>query len=135
MPIRYSVSGDGHFIHAIASDPVTSQEFVEYEVDHAIDNRIRAPVSELLEIETGALRQITKDDILMVMERRKDAATPQTRHRCGIIVSYADAHAWDIAKFYEGMAMLHSPETVIVFGDARIARIWLGVEDGQPRIA
>ena len=59
MPIKYSVSHDGHFIHVVASGLVTSQEFVEYEVAHAMDERIKPPVSELLEIESGALRQIT----------------------------------------------------------------------------
>jgi hypothetical protein len=32
MPIKYSVSHDGHFIHAVAKDPVTLQDFIEYEV-------------------------------------------------------------------------------------------------------
>ena len=27
------------------------------------------------------------------------------------------------------MVILHRPESVIVFGDSRIAKIWLGVED------
>lgn len=66
MPIEYSVSRDGHFIHAVVIDPVTGDEFVEYEVVHATDDRIKPPVSELLEIQNDAFRNITKDDILRV---------------------------------------------------------------------
>ena len=40
----------------------------------------------------------------------------------------SDFHAWDLAKFYEGMFRLHYPEVVIVFADVVTARIWLGME-------
>jgi len=135
MAIEYSVSRDGHFIHAIASGCVTGDEFVEYEVAHAVDSRIKSPVSELLEIQSDALRQITKEDILRVIERRKELSTPHTLHRCAIVVESGGKHTWDLAKFYEGMSILHSLEVVIVFGDSRIARIWLGIERMQPGFA
>lgn len=132
MPIEYSVLGGGHLIHAIAKSPVTADEFVEYEVAHAIDERINPPVSELLEIKTGALSHITRDDISRVLEKRKIISRDPTRHRCGIVVNYGDSHGWDIAKLYEGMSILHSPELVIVFGDVYTARLWLGFDRPQP---
>ncbi len=132
MPIEYTVIGDGHLIHAIAQTPVTADEFVEYEVAHAIDERINPPVSELLEIQLGALSQITEHDISRILERRKAIQRAAATHRCGIVVNYGDDHGWDIAKFYEGMVTLHSPEVVIVFGDVHIARRWLGFEQCQP---
>ena len=57
MPITYEVHKDGHFIHAVASRVLTGDEFVEYEVAHAIDERIKPPVSELLEVQHGACRE------------------------------------------------------------------------------
>lgn len=128
MPIDYSVSEDGHFIHAVATEPVTSREFVDYEIAHAIDDRIRVPVSELFEVRRDSLKEITRKDILKVIEKRKEIEKPHTHHRCGIVVSFNDIHSWDIAKFYEGMSTLHSPESVIVFGDDLVAKIWLGIE-------
>jgi hypothetical protein len=128
MPIEYKVSPDGNFIHAIASGQVTSQEFVDYEIAHAIDKRIKSPVSELLEIRINAFRNVSRDDIAAVFERRKEMVIPHTRHRCAIVVSIGDSHAWNLAKFYEGMAALHSPEAVIVFGDLELAKVWLGIE-------
>ena len=132
MPIEYLVSRGGHFVHAVATHPVTRQEFIEYEVAHAIDKNIKTPVSELLEIGHGALRHITKDEMSRVLQRRAEIKRLPLPHRCAIVVSYADAHAWDLAKFYEGMVMLHSPDSVIVFGDINTAKLWLGVEDIQP---
>jgi hypothetical protein len=129
MPIEYEVLRDGHFIHAIARGAVAGDEFVQFEIDHAIDERIKPPVSELFEIEHGALRRITKDDIVKVLDRRREITQRPCPHRCAILVSLNDTHGWDLAMFYEGMVTLHFSESVIVFGDERTARIWLGVED------
>ena len=107
---------------------MTAQEFIEYELAHAVDSRIRMPLSELLEIESGAFSQITTKDISSVIEQRRDVPEPPSQHRCAIVVTMSDFHAWDLAKFYEGMFRLHYPEVVIVFADPVTARIWLGVE-------
>ena len=128
MPIEYTVSDDGHFIHAVASGSVTGEEFVEYELAHGFDKRIRPPAAELFEIERGALRQVTRNDVSEVLERRNDLGGVFTVHRCAIVVSYGDEHAWDLAEFYEFMTILHSPEVVIVFGDVGVARRWLGFD-------
>ena len=129
MPIEYIVSHDGHFVHAVATYPVTSEEFIEYEVHHAIDKRIKPPVSELLEIGHGSLKHITNDEMTRVIQRRAEIPRLPIPHRCAIVVSYGNSHAWDLAKFYEGMVMLHSPESVIVFGQLHTAKLWLGVEE------
>jgi hypothetical protein len=63
-----------------------------------------------------------------VLERRAEIKEKPTPHRCGIVVQYSDTHSWNLAKFYEGMVMLHSPESVIVFGDERVAHTWLGID-------
>ncbi len=127
MPIKYVVSPDGHLIHAIASDLVTVEELIEYEVAHAIDDRIKPPVSELLEIQSDAMRQITKADVLRALERRRELTKQHTPHECAIVVSPGGTHAWSLKEYYEGMVVLHSPEMVIVTGNSRTAKIWLGI--------
>ncbi|MDY6853399.1 MAG: hypothetical protein SWO11_01630 [Thermodesulfobacteriota bacterium] len=129
MSIEYRVSHNGHFIHAIVTDLVTSQELIEYEVAHAVDDRIQPPVSELLEIRCGALKNISKDDFSKLLNEQRVKFNKLSRpHRCAIVVHYSDTHAWDLAKFYETMATLHTPQGVIVFGDLHIAKTWLGIE-------
>ena len=128
MPIEYSVSDDGYFIDTTASGLVTPQEYIGYEMTHVVDKRVRTPFSELLVIESGAFEQITRDDISRVIEQRRELAELPIQHRCAIVVAMSDFHAWDLAKFYEGMFRLHYPEVVIVFADTITARIWLGVE-------
>ncbi|HUU40290.1 MAG TPA: hypothetical protein VMW42_05060 [Desulfatiglandales bacterium] len=129
MPITYTVDHEGHFIHAVAIYPVTIEEFIEYEVAHATDERVKPPVSELLETQRSALKEITLDDMRKALKRREKLEREPEPHRCAIVVSPSDAYGWNLAKFYEGMVMLHTPETVIVFGDVRLARIWLGVKE------
>ena len=128
MPIKYDVSNDGHVIKATAEGIVTTEDFIEFEVAHATDGRVRSPVAELLLIKNDSLKRITNDDMRRVLERRAEIEKKPKPHRCGIVVEYSDDHSWNLAKFYEGMVMLHSPESVIVFGDERTARTWLGVD-------
>jgi len=132
MPISYSVHRDGHFIHAVAERPLSGHEFVDYEVAHAIDKRLRAPVSELFEISARAFEHITMDDMREVFKRRTEVDRPPQPHRCALVLGSLDDHTWSLAKFYEGMVMLHCPETVIVFASADVAGKWLGFEDFQP---
>ena len=128
MPIKYVVSEDGHFVHAVAEGLVTDEEFIDYEMTHATDPRVKPPFRELLEIPRGSFRQVTREAIAKVPERRNQLNRSHVSHSCAIVVAYDDDLAWDLAKFYEGMAILHSPRTVIVFGDVAIARKWLGVD-------
>jgi hypothetical protein len=131
MPIKYSVSNDGHFIHAVAEGTVTDEEFTDYEVTHATDSRVEAPCYELFEISYGSLDQVTPQAIEKALELRNTLNRAHIPHNCAIVVSCYDGVAWDLAKLYEGMAMLHTPCHVVVFGDVGTARIWLGVDSGQ----
>ena len=131
MPITYEIYREGHFIHAVATGTLTSQDFINYEIQHAADTQLKPPAVELMEIFHGACKNLSPDDFEEILEHRKNRAPEPVQHRCAILVSYGDAHCWNIAEFYSGMVNLHLPESVIVFGDARIARIWLGVDKAR----
>ena len=128
MPINYNILNDGHFIHAKTNGNVSSLEFVDYEITHAIDKRLKTPIAELFEIENDSLKNVTENDISKVMEQRETIVKLPTPHRCAIVVSLGDIHAWNLARFYEGMVTLHYPENVVVFGDVIVARTWLGID-------
>ena len=115
MPIHYQVNHQGHFIHAVTEGDVTADEFVNYEIAHATDDRVRPPVDELFEININALKNITTDDITRIFDQRKKVPHPPQPHRCAIVVKLGDTHSWKIAKFYETMVALHAPENVIIF--------------------
>jgi len=129
MPIEYAVSNEGRLVHATASHPVKYEDLAEYETTASNDARVKHPMSELFVVEADALKGITKDDIEKVVEQRKAQPSPTKPHQCAIVISLEDAASWKVAKFYEAMAKLHYPKNVIVFGDIKIARIWLGVEE------
>ena len=132
VPITYEVHGNGHFIHAVAESPLTRQEFVDYEVAHATDSRISTPVSELFEISGAAFQLLSMDDMKEVLRLRGETDHLPTPHRCAIVLDSLDDHSWRLAKFYEGMSMLHSPESVIVFANPDIGRKWIGFDDFAP---
>ena len=128
MPISYDILNDGHFIHAKTYGNVTGKDFIDFEVAHAIDKRLKPPVVELLEIENDSLKNITEKDITSVIDRREKLVNLPNPHRCAIVVSLGDIHGFDLAKYYGGMVSLHYPEDVIVFGDVFVARAWLGID-------
>jgi hypothetical protein len=132
MPITYKASSDGHFIHAVASGNLSVRDFIDYEKEHAGDPRLKAPLAELLEITYGSCSKLEPSDFDEVLQFRKSLPDPPEPHRCAILVSYGDIKCWDIAELYSGLVNLHFPESVIVFGDARTARIWLGIEEFTP---
>lgn len=129
MPISYDILNDGHFIYAKTYGNVTSKDFVEFEVAHTIDKRLKPPIVELLEIESDSLTNISEKDITKVMDQREKLVNLPNPHRCAIVVSLGDIHGFDLAKYYGGMVSLHYPEDVIVFGDVVVARAWLGIDN------
>ena len=71
MPIKYTVLNNGHYIHAVAEEKVSSHEFIKYEIDHATDSKIKSPIVELFEIRPFALDDISQQDIQQILEERK----------------------------------------------------------------
>ena len=129
MPIKYEVRGGGHFIYAKAHGTVTDKDFMDYELSFADDTRIKSPADELLEITTDAVMKVTREGLLEALHKRKEACRLGVRHRCAIVVNCTSVIAWDMAKFYESMAQMHSPMSVIVFASPDLARLWLGVSE------
>lgn len=129
MPINYTILNDGHFIYSKTNGNVSSQEFVDFEVAHAIDKRLKPPVAELLEVENDSLKYVSEKDISEVLDQREKIVRLPNPHRCAIVVALGDIHAWNLARFYEGMVSLHYPETVVIFGDIIVARAWLGIDN------
>lgn len=128
MPIKYEVHDNGRFIHAEAHGIVTDADFIEYETAHISNARIKPPVDELLEITPNAVIQLTQQGIQEALKKSKEPGKQRIPHRYAIVVKSPEKVAWDLAKFYESMAQLHSPSSVIVFASSDIARVWLGRE-------
>lgn len=127
MPIIYKILMSGHLIHSIAEGKVSKQNFIDYEIQHARDENLKAPVSELFEIRNGAFDNLSKEDIKNILDARNNNSS-FIRHKCALVVSMNDHKGWDLAKFYENLMMLHQPASVIVFGDIKTAKIWLGIK-------
>jgi hypothetical protein len=126
MPIEYEIQNEGRFINATARGIVTDEDFIKYETIHVIDERIKPPVDEMLEIAPSAAMRLTHEGIRLALKKNKELGRHKIRHRCAIVVRHPDEIVWDLAKFYESMARMHAPSSVIVFANPDIARLWLG---------
>jgi hypothetical protein len=131
MPIKYDVLRAGHFVKAVASGIVTEDEWIEYEVRHTVDDRIKPPLCELLRIDYEAYRNFTKDGLLRALENRKNQDKRPVPHRCAVVVTPGDVQGWSLTRLYEGLRTLHYPESVILFGEDRMAMTWLGFEEAE----
>ncbi len=129
MPIFYRVENDGHFIKSFAIPPVSKEEFVDYELAHAIDKSIKPPACELLSIYNNAFRNITPNDMKQVFDRRNELNQIPHPHRCAIAVNFSVDSSWDVVEFYWGMVMLHRSEAVHIFDNNDKAIKWLGIQD------
>lgn len=127
MPITYKILMNGHLIHSIAAGKVSKQNFIDYEIQHAKDENLKSPVSELFEIRNGAFDNLSKDDIKNILDARINTSHI-IHHKCALVVSMNDHKGWDLAKFYENLMMLHQPASVIVFGDIKTAKTWFGIK-------
>jgi hypothetical protein len=131
MPIKYNVLRAGRFIQAVASGIVTEDEWIEYEITHSIDDRIKPPLCELLRIDYDTYRNVTKDGLLRALESRNHQDKRHVPHRCAVVVTPGDVQGRSLTKLYEGLRALHYPESVILFGDERMAMTWLGFEEAE----
>jgi hypothetical protein len=80
----------------------------------------------MLEIAPSAVIRLTHEGMRLALKKNKELGRHKIRHRCAIVVRHPDEIAWDLAKFYESMARMHTPSSVIVFANPDIAKLWLG---------
>ncbi|RJQ45898.1 MAG: hypothetical protein C4534_03670 [Gaiellales bacterium] len=122
MPIDFSISDDGHFIETMISGELSCPELVEYEIAHTTDERLRSPLLELLEVSPGSICRLDDGELAAIFECRKENARLFRSHRCVLVISPEDVRAPELNRFFADLTLLHSPEVVVIFGDAPTAR-------------
>jgi hypothetical protein len=126
MPIVYEIHDKGRFIYAKAFGTVTDQDLLEYEMAHASDERIKGPADEVLDITADAKVLLTREGIQEALRIAGQMGDRWPCRRCAIVVRGFGQEIWDLAKFYETMSHSYARFSVIVFGNADVANIWLG---------
>jgi len=126
MPIEYTVSSDGMFVHAIGSGVVTVDEVRRYMHDIAHDDCVKPGFRELFDA-----REITESRIVpesFVDIHKLVLADPKRKRGNKMAIVVGSSSSFHNAKRYERLAMSNS-QNVIVFNDVRTAKIWLGAAE------
>lgn len=126
MPVKYTVSTNGMFVHAIAHGVLIPDDIHQYIKDISLDDCVKPGFSELFDVHEiteskiipeifGNIRQLLLDD-------------PKRKRGGKLAIVVGTKSSFDNAQQYE-RSLMPDIQNVIVFNDAHIAKIWLGVDD------
>ena len=122
MPITYTVSSDGMFVHSIATEPLTKDHIFKFLDDVWQDSRVKPGHEMLFDESRIAESRISTEDLQAIVAKQE--SNPEKRHSKLAIVA-GPGSAFPRALEYEQM-IAPAKETVIVFHNEDVARQWLG---------
>jgi len=125
MPVDYAVKDNGMFVHAVATEPLTTEDVCEFQDALWQDDRVK-PGYKLLFDESKILEpRIDARGLATIVEREK---SEQARRPAKLAIVAGPGSAFPRALEYEKMV---SPdkEKVIVFHNKEIAMQWLGIPE------
>ena len=123
MPLDYSVSSDGLFVHAIATEPLTKDYIFEFLEKVWQDSRVKSGHTMLFDESRISAARISAEDLQAIVAKQE--SNPAKRPSKLAIVA-GPGSAFPRALEYEKM-VFPEKEKVIVFNHEDVARKWLGV--------
>ena len=127
MAITYSVSSDGLFVHAIATEPLTKDYIFEFLENVWQDSRVKPGHTMLFDESRISAARISAEDLQAIVAKQE--SNPAKRPSKLAIVA-GPGSAFPRALEYEKM-VFPEKEKVIVFNHEDVARKWLGVPRGD----
>lgn len=127
MPVTYSVKNNGTFVHAVATEPLTTEHVCEFQDALWQDDRVK-PGYKLLFDESQILEsRIDAQGLETIVAREK---SEQAKRPAKLAIVAGPGSAFPRALEYEKMI---SPDTerVIVFHNREIAMHWLGMPESD----
>jgi hypothetical protein len=124
MPLTYSVSSDGMFVHAIATEPLTTEHVIEFQKALWQDSRVKQGFKALFDESRIAESHIDPQDLQVIVAREE---SDQAKRPSKLAIVAGPGSAFPRAREYEKMV---SPEKekVIVFNHEDVAKQWLDVQ-------
>ena len=125
MPVNYTVSEDGGYVHAKAIGLVKASEIISYQEELKKDSRIKGNVKVVFDTQSVTGSEITNQQILEIANIVVSNENRSHLNKLAIVVDGRDARqkAEQYAK-----AMPPAKQTVQVFNDLLIAKSWLGMD-------
>lgn len=123
MPVTYTLSSDGMFVHAIATEPLTKDHIFEFLDTVWQDSRLKSGHTMLFDESRIAEPRISTEDLQAIVAKQK---SKQAKRYSKLAIVAGPGSAFPRAIEYEKMVN-PSQATVIVFHNEDVARQWLGV--------
>jgi hypothetical protein len=127
MPITYSVSSDGMFVRAVATEPLTTGHVLEFQRALRQDSRVKPGFKALFDESQISVSRIDTPGLQAIVAMQE---SDQAKRPSKLAIVAGPGSAFPRALEYEKMV---SPdkEKVIVFNHEDIARKWLDVPHGD----
>ena len=127
MPISYLVRNNGMFVHAIATEPLTTQHVLEFQDVVTLDIWVKPGYTMLFDESRILESHIDAEGLEAIVARQESV---QVKRPSKLAIVAGPGSAFPRALEYERMV---SPEKekVIVFHNEHVARRWLGVPPGD----
>lgn len=125
MPVTYSVKNNGMFVHAVATEPLTTEHVIEFQDALWQDDRVKPGYIVLFDESHTVESHIDAQGLKTIVAREK---SKQAKRPSKLAIVAGPGDAFPRALEYEKMV---SPdkEKVIVFHSKEIAIHWLGIPD------
>jgi hypothetical protein len=123
MPIDYSVSSDGMFVHAVATGTLTTEDVLEFQQAVWQDSRVKPGHKMLFDESRISESRIDTQGLQGIVARQE---SDEAKRPSKLAIVAGPGTSFPRALEYEKMV---SPEKekVIVFHHEDVARKWLGV--------
>ena len=123
MPITYSVSSDGMFVYAIATEPLIKDHIIEFLDTAWQDSRVNPGHTMLFDESRIREPHISTEDLQAIIAKQE---SKQAKRYSKLAIVAGPGSAFPRALEYEKMVN-PAQATVIVFHNEDVARRWLGV--------
>ena len=126
MPVKYEVSLNGMFVHAVATGTLDPEEIYQYVSDIDEDERIKPGFRELFDVSEIEKSNVIFGSFEKIRELILSSSKRTPGSKLGIVARKTSS--FYNAELYERL-MSDGAQNVIVFNDVYTAKIWLGAVD------
>jgi hypothetical protein len=127
MPLDYTVSSDGKFVHAVGTGTLTTEEVLAFQKDLQQDNRVKPGYKMLFDESRISESRIDEQGLQAIVAKE---TSDEAKRPAKLAIVAGRGSSFPRALEYEKM-VAPAQETVIVFHNEDVARQWLGVPRGD----
>lgn len=127
MPVDYAVKDNGMFVHAVATEPLTTEDVCEFQDALWQDDQVKPGYTILFDESKILESRIDAQGLKTIVAREE---SEQAKRPAKLAIVAGPGSSFPRALEYEKMISPNT-ERVIVFHNREIAMHWLGIPEGD----